>query len=79
MIPYANVQFYRDKFAEYVNDGGILICYAQSEGEVFEGLPGSPTGYGWLQDQSCHAYACYLNLWDMFLTEQNSVVYDGCN
>lgn len=77
LIPYANLQYYRDKFAEYVDQGGTLVCYAQSEGEVFEGLPGSPTGYGWLQDQSCHAYACYLNLWDTFLAGQDNVVYDG--
>ncbi|HEC77628.1 MAG TPA: T9SS type A sorting domain-containing protein [candidate division WOR-3 bacterium] len=49
----------------------------QSHGDVFEALPGSPTGYGWTQDQSCHLYACYLNLWDTFLSGQNNIVFDA--
>jgi len=45
LIPYANLQFYRDKFAEFVEQGGTLICFAQSYGVIFEALPGSPDGF----------------------------------
>lgn len=77
LIPYCNLPPYQDKFREYVEQGGTLICFTQSQGEVFEALPGSPSGYGWGEDQSCHAYACYLNLWDTFLSGQNNVIFDG--
>jgi|GEM_PF-2337217 len=79
LIPYHNLPPFRNKLQEYTEQGGTVICFTQSYGDVFEALPGSPTGYGWREDKSCHAYACYLNLWDTFLSGQNDIVYDGNN
>ncbi|MGB3341141.1 MAG: hypothetical protein WBB37_06640 [bacterium] len=76
-IPFANMPYYRNKLREFVEQGGTLICLTQSHGEIFEGLPGSPNGFGWAEDQSCHAYACYLNLWDTFFSGQNNIVFDA--
>ena len=79
LIPYHNLPPFRNKLQEYTEQGGTLICFTQSHGDVFEALPGSPTGYGWREDKSCHAYACYLNLWDTFLSGQDNIIHSRNN
>jgi hypothetical protein len=77
LVPYYNLAPFRFQLDQYVSNGGKIICYTQSHGEVFEALPGSPTGFGWTEDRSCHAYACYLDRWETFLSGQDDVVFDG--
>jgi len=79
LIPYHNLPPFRNKLQEYTEQGGTLICFTQSHGDVFEALPGSPRGYGWREDQSCWQSAGYFSYWDVILSGQDDIVHNGNN
>lgn len=45
---------FEETLDEYVESGGTLFVLTQPRGYHFDVVPGGLTGYGWLEDQSCH-------------------------
>ncbi|MEW6607659.1 MAG: hypothetical protein AB1414_09450, partial [bacterium] len=54
-------QILKYKLRKYVEDGGVLVCFAQQQGYEFSCLPGTITAYGWGEDQSCWQNAGYID------------------
>ncbi|RKX71440.1 hypothetical protein DRP53_01675, partial [candidate division WOR-3 bacterium] len=77
LYSYSNLPTFREKLDEYVRNGGTLVCFTQPKGEDFNALPGSPEGFGWTEDESCHLLAAYLNLWKTYCSGLDTVTYDG--
>jgi hypothetical protein len=44
---------FRKRLEDYVSGGGRILAFAQQLGRHFAALPGSPSAYGWAEDQSC--------------------------
>ncbi len=68
---------FKVKLEEYVKAGGSLICLAQQHGYEFSALPGGEVGgYGWLEDQSCHSAAAYIDTYHQVLSGQTKTTPD---
>ena len=52
----------KGKIARYVEQGGIVVCFAQQHGDDFKALPRQDevSAYGWQEDQSCWQNAAYI-------------------
>ncbi|MCK4665729.1 hypothetical protein KAU33_03220, partial [Candidatus Dependentiae bacterium] len=55
------------KFHDYVNAGGILFVFSQKRGTDFKVLPGSPEGFGYVEDQNCFTRSTYIDTWHPML------------
>ena len=64
------------RLEEYVRLGGICICMAQQHGYDFAALPGGLEGYGWNEDQSCHARSVVITAPHPGFSGQDSDVLD---
>ncbi|RKN74922.1 carboxypeptidase regulatory-like domain-containing protein [Paenibacillus ginsengarvi] len=51
---------FKDRLSEYIRLGGTCICMSQQHGYDFSALPGGIEGYGWAEDQSCHAHSVII-------------------
>ncbi|MEW6215469.1 MAG: hypothetical protein AB1478_09775, partial [Nitrospirota bacterium] len=61
-----DVESFRKNLADYVNNGGTIVCFTQQHGYEFSALPATSdkqqvTGYGWNEDQSCQSASVYIN------------------
>ncbi|MBI4778400.1 hypothetical protein HY792_05730 [Candidatus Desantisbacteria bacterium] len=65
------------KFREYVNDGGVLVCFAQQQGYEFSCLPGTISAYGWNEDQSCWQNAAYIDTDHPIFASQEDATLDA--
>jgi len=72
-----NSSTFRNKLAGFVNQGGVIISLTFQYGYELNALPGSPSGYGWSEDQSCHTNACYINTYHPIFTGQDSAILDA--
>jgi len=71
-----NTQF-KERIANFVQNGGTVICMTQQQGYEWTALPDPPTGYGWHQDQSCWCAAGYFSDWDVILSGQNKAIINA--
>ncbi|MEW6557838.1 MAG: Ig-like domain-containing protein [Elusimicrobiota bacterium] len=61
-----DVESFKRNLADYVNNGGTIVCFTQQHGYEFSALPATSdkqqvTGYGWNEDQSCQSASVYIN------------------
>ncbi|MEW6557840.1 MAG: amidase domain-containing protein [Elusimicrobiota bacterium] len=61
-----DVESFKRNLADYVNNGGTIVCFTQQHGYEFGALPITDyrlpiTGYGWNEDQSCQSASVYIN------------------
>ena len=57
-----NSEVFKAVLQEYVKQGGTVVCFAQQYGYEFGALPGGEVaGFGWMEDQACHANAVYVS------------------
>jgi len=72
-----SLQTFKHNLEEYVKNGGILIVFSQQHGYEYKVLPGGNlSGYGWLEDQSCHYRSVYIDTYHPILSGQDSVTLD---
>ncbi len=50
---------FKEKLKLYLEKGGDIIVFDQQYGDHFSVIPGGLNGYGWAQDQMCHANSLY--------------------
>ncbi|QSQ15717.1 carboxypeptidase regulatory-like domain-containing protein [Myxococcus landrumensis] len=67
---------FKARLEEYVRLGGTVICMAQQHGYDFSALPGGIKGYGWAEDQSCHARSVVITRSHPIFAGQDSVEMD---
>jgi len=72
-----NSSTFRSKLAGFVNQGGVIISLTSQYGYELNGLPGSPGGYGWSEDQSCHTNAVYIDSYHPIFSGQDSPTLDA--
>ncbi len=63
-------ELFKAKLAEYVKNGGTVVCLAQQHGYEFKALPGSEnlSAYGWREDQSCQTKAVFIDTYHQLLS-----------
>ena len=72
-----SLQSFKSKLSEYVQNGGNLIVFSQQHGYEFNALPGGEvSGYGWLEDQSCHYKSVGISTYHPILSGQDSATLD---
>lgn len=64
---------FKDKLETYLNNGGIILSFAQQKGYEYGALPGGLEGYGWLEDQSCQFNSVYLDTYHPILASIQKV------
>lgn len=67
---------FKERLEEYIRLGGTVICMAQQRGYDFTALPGGLEGYGWAEDQSCHAQSVVITAPHAIFAGQQSDVMD---
>lgn len=68
---------FKKKLAEFVKNGGTIVCFSQQYGYDFNALPSdSLKGYGWQEDVSCHSKAAYIETFHQILSSQNDLYPD---
>ena len=72
-----NSSTFRNKLAGFVNQGGVIISLTSQYGYELNALPGSPSGYGWSEDQSCHTNAVYIDSSHPIFSGQDSATLDA--
>jgi len=72
-----NSYTFRSKLAGFVSQGGIIISLTSQYGYELNALPGSPSGYGWSEDQSCHTNAVYIDAYHPMFAGQDSANLDA--
>jgi len=65
------------KLRKYVEDGGVLVCFAQQQGSEFSCLPGTISAYGWGEDQSCWQNAAYIDIDHPIFASQEDAILDA--
>ena len=65
-----------DRLEEYTRLGGTVICMAQQHGYDYRALPGGIEGYGWVEDQSCHARSVVITAPHPIFAGQDTEVMD---
>ena len=65
------------KLRKYVEDGGVIVCFAQQQGYEFNCLPGTITAYGWGEDQSCWQNAAYIDTDHPIFASQEDAALDA--
>lgn len=54
-----NSPAFKEKLKLYLENGGNIIVFDQQYGDDYSVIPGGLNGYGWAQDQMCHASSLY--------------------
>jgi len=72
-----NSSTFRSKLAGFTSQGGVIICLTSQYGYELNALPGSPSGYGWSEDQSCHTNAVYIDTYHPMFAGQDSANLDA--
>lgn len=73
LVGLDNSQAFKENLAEFVKQGGVLICFSQPNGYEFSALPGGQVvGYGWGEDQACHSNAVYIDTYHQVLAGQSN-------
>ena len=68
---------FKSKLEQYVSNGGTLIVFSQQHGYEFKALPGGEiSGFGWLEDQSCHYRSVAISTYHPILSALTSVTSD---
>ncbi|MDO8602367.1 MAG: CFI-box-CTERM domain-containing protein [Candidatus Omnitrophota bacterium] len=68
---------FKNKLAEYVKNGGTVVCFTQQYGYDFNALPGGKIkAYGWQEDASCHTKAAYIENFHQMLSSQDELCPD---
>ncbi|MGA8849840.1 MAG: thioredoxin domain-containing protein [Dehalococcoidia bacterium] len=68
---------FKSNLEQYVENGGTLVVFSQQHGYEYNALPGGEvSGYGWLEDQSCHYGSVGINTYHPILSGQDSVTPD---
>ncbi|MEW6609083.1 MAG: alpha/beta fold hydrolase, partial [bacterium] len=65
------------RLRKYVEEGGVVVCFTQKYGYEFEFLPGTVTGYGANEDQSCWKNAGYIDEYHPIMAGQDSANLDA--
>ncbi|MEW6096354.1 MAG: hypothetical protein AB1567_07505 [bacterium] len=65
------------RLRKYVEEGGVVVCLTQKYGDEFEFLPGTVTGYGANEDQSCWQNAGYIDEYHPIMAGQDSANLDA--
>ncbi|MEW6609821.1 MAG: hypothetical protein AB1414_20655, partial [bacterium] len=65
------------RLRKYVEEGGVVVCFTQKYGYEFEFLPGTVTGYGANEDQSCWTNAGYIDEYHPIMAGQDSANLDA--
>ncbi len=68
---------FKANLAQYVENGGVVFCLTQSKGYEFSALPGEPSGYGYIEDQSCHSQAAYIENYHHIFAGQSQAILNG--
>jgi hypothetical protein len=72
-----SVPSFKSNLQQYVDNGGTLVVFAQQHGYEFNALPGGEvSGFGWLEDQACHASSVRLSTYHPILSGQDSLTAD---
>ncbi len=72
----SSLKSFKSKLEQYVRNGSTLIVLAQQRGYEFDAVPGDLSGYGWLEDQSCHYRSVGISTYHPILSGQDSVISD---
>lgn len=67
----------REWLIKNFSQGGVIISFTSQYGYELNGLSGSPSGYGWSEDQSCHTNACYINTYHPIFSGQDNATLDA--
>jgi len=68
---------FKSNLEGYVENGGTLIAFSQQHGYEFKALPsGEVSGFGWLEDQSCHYSSVGISTYHPILSGQDSEISD---
>jgi thiol-disulfide isomerase/thioredoxin len=68
---------FKSNLEQYVENGGSLIVFSQQHGYEYNVLPGGNlSGFGWIEDQSCHHHSVYIDTYHPILSGQDSVTSD---
>ena len=69
---------FKARLEEYTQNGGTIVCLTQQHGYDFETLPGGElSGYGWLEDQSCHTRSMSIAQIHPLLSGQDDAILDA--
>ncbi|MEW6681209.1 MAG: hypothetical protein AB1297_09390, partial [bacterium] len=77
LIGKSNNPIFREKLRDYVSQGGTLISFAQQQGREFSCLPGTPTGFGWTEDEFCFTNSVYIEKPHPIMSGQNGLYITG--
>ncbi|MEW6104182.1 MAG: hypothetical protein AB1630_10315, partial [bacterium] len=77
LIGKSNNPIFREKLRDYVSQGGTLISFAQQQGREFQALPGTPTGFGWTEDEFCFTNSVYIEKPHPIMSGQNGLYITG--
>ena len=72
----SSLKSFKSKLEQYVRNGSTLIVFTQQRGYEFNAVPGDLSGYGWLEDQSCHYRSVGISTYHPILSGQDSVISD---
>ena len=72
----SSLKSFKSKLEQYVRNGSTLIVLAQQRGYEFDAVPGDLSGYGWLEDQSCHHRSVGISTYHPILSGQDSEISD---
>ncbi|MFH1859710.1 MAG: Ig-like domain-containing protein [bacterium] len=68
----------KQRLAEYVYNGGTIICFTQQHGYEFSALPGGKLdGFGWREDQSCWRGGAYISMQHPIFAGQDTTYVDS--
>ncbi|MFH1961686.1 MAG: hypothetical protein ABIJ30_02240 [bacterium] len=68
----------KQRLAEYVYNGGTIICFTQQHGYEFSALPGGKLdGFGWREDQSCWRGGAYISKQHPMFAGQDTIYVDA--
>ncbi len=68
----------KQRLAEYVANGGTIICFTQQHGYEFSALPtGKLEGFGWREDQSCWRGGAYIPIKHPIFAGQATISLDA--
>lgn len=72
-----NVKSLKDRFSEYVKQGGTLLLMAQTRGKCYDLLPDKVGGLGYYQDKACYNVTGQMKNYNYALAGQKDTRVDG--
>ncbi|HDL64120.1 MAG TPA: 6-bladed beta-propeller, partial [Proteobacteria bacterium] len=80
LVGFESSETFKQKLADYVNNGGTLIVFTQQHGYEFSALPvpegDTLSGFGWSEDQACSRKAVYIDTDHVMFSGQTSAILD---